>query len=174
MDSMFAALMELGQRGSGQALYPERIDFTRKPLRRAMYEAHFHCPVAFNARANVMFYSYQAMEQPFLTANPDLLALLVPQLEVALHEDVPQQKFTDQVKVLLRTRLPSKQPNIQDIARELNISPRTLQRQLADNGTGFQQILEAVRREMAQHYLTASSLDLNEIAYLLGYEEASS
>ena len=52
--------------------------------------------------------------------------------------------------------------------------PRTLQRRLADESTGFQQVLEAVRREMAQHYLTGPSFDLNEIAYLLGYEEPSS
>src|SRR5258708_26942589 len=174
IDSMFAALMELGQRGSGQALYPERLEFARKPLQQALYEAYFHCPVAFSAGSNVMVYSRQAMDQPFRTANPDLLAMLVPQLEVALREEAAQQNFTDQVKMLLRSRLVSKQPTIQDIARELSISPRTLQRQLADQGTGFQQVLEAVRREMAQQYLTASALDLNEIAYMLGYEEASS
>ncbi len=63
---------------------------------------------------------------------------------------------------------------MQGVAEELHISGRTLQRRLADDGLGFQQLLEAVRREMAQQYLAVPSLDLNEIAYLLGYEEASS
>ena len=38
----------------------------------------------------------------------------------------------------------------------------------------FQQVLDAVRRELAAQYLTPSALDLSEIAYVLGYEEASS
>ena len=45
---------------------------------------------------------------------------------------------------------------------------------LADEGMHFQQVVEAVRRELARQYLTGSSLELNEIAFLLGYEEASS
>src|SRR3712207_2118189 len=65
-------------------------------------------------------------------------------------------------------------PTTHDVARELNMSTRTLQRRLADEGVQFQQLLEAVRHEMAKEYLRASSLPLNEIAFLLGYKEASS
>jgi AraC-like DNA-binding protein len=174
IDSMFASFIELGRRGTGRELYPERITLRREPQHRAMYEAHFHCPVEFGADHNRMVYSHQALLQPFRTYNPDLLALLEPQLETELHDSAARQTFAEQVKALLRSRLPGKQPTMQDVADELHISARTLQRRLAEDGVGFQQLLEAVRREMAQQYLTVSSLDLNEIAYLLGYEEASS
>jgi AraC-like DNA-binding protein len=174
IDGMFASHMALGQRGSGRTLYPERILFARKPLHREMYEKHFHCPVEFNADCDVAIYSHQAMETPFRTFNPDMLALLLPQLEAQLRDDTVQPTFSDQVKMLLQNRLPSKQPTMQEIASDLNMSTRTLQRQLAEDHTGFQQLLDAARRELAQHYLSASSLDLSEIAYLLGYEETSS
>jgi AraC-like DNA-binding protein len=61
-----------------------------------------------------------------------------------------------------------------DIARELNISSRTLQRRLQDAGYSFQQVLEEARHQLARHYLTNSLLELNEAAYLLGYEDSNS
>ncbi|MBA3948031.1 MAG: AraC family transcriptional regulator [Herpetosiphonaceae bacterium] len=174
IDGMFASYMALGRLGSGHVIYPERVTFRRNPFHLAMYEKHFHCPVDFNADHDVLILSQQAMETPFHTFNPDMLALLIPQLEMQLRDDVAEQTFRDQVKSLVRTMLPNKQPTMQDIARELNMSTRTLQRQLAGEGARFQHVLESTRRELAQHYLSASSLDLNEIAYLLGYDEASS
>jgi AraC-like DNA-binding protein len=174
VDGMFASYVTLGQRGSGQALFPERVRFARKAEHRTLYETYFHCPVDFEAESNAIIFSRQTMETPFLTFNPDMLALLIPQLETQLNGALAQQTLSSQVKALLQTRLPRKQPAMQDIAQELNLSPRTLQRQLAKEGTGFQQLLDSARHELAQSYLQTPSLDLNEIAYLLGYEEASS
>jgi AraC-like DNA-binding protein len=176
IDSMFASFVALGQRGSGLDLYPERVMFRRAPIHRAMYENHFHCPVEFDAERNTLVFSHQAIETPFRTFNPEMLALLIPHLESLLQDATQsaQQPISDQVKDLLRKRLPNHNMTMQDVARELNISTRTLQRQLATDGTTFQQVLDSTRRELAEHYLRGSSLDLNEIAYLLGYEEASS
>lgn len=51
---------------------------------------------------------------------------------------------------------------------------RMLQRRLTGQGISFQRLLENARRELARHYLLHSSLELNETAYLLGYEGANS
>jgi AraC-like DNA-binding protein len=60
------------------------------------------------------------------------------------------------------------------VAGELRMSTRTLQRRLTAEGATFQQLMEDARRELARHYLLNSSLELNETAYLLGYEDANS
>jgi len=60
------------------------------------------------------------------------------------------------------------------VAKELGTSQRTLQRRLAEDGATFQQLVQEARRELARHYLLHSSLELNETAYLLGYEDAHS
>jgi AraC-like DNA-binding protein len=49
-----------------------------------------------------------------------------------------------------------------------------LQRRLTVEGVTFQQLVQEARRELARHYLLHSSLELNETAYLLGYEDANS
>jgi AraC-like DNA-binding protein len=56
----------------------------------------------------------------------------------------------------------------------MRLSTRTLQRRLTGKGVTFQQLLAEARRELARHYLLHSSLELNETAYLLGYEDANS
>ena len=65
-------------------------------------------------------------------------------------------------------------PSIHDVARQLNLSSRTLQRRLTENGLSFQRSLAQARRELARHDLAQSSIDLNETAYLLGYEDVNS
>lgn len=174
IDMSFAHIVGVGQRGTGQPLYPTRVVLRRDEAHRSLYEAHFHCPVEFGAGRDMLCFSDETMMQPFSTANPDLLALIEPQLETERRDLLVPQSISEQVKRLLRRRIAGQPPTLQDIARELAISPRTLQRRLSDQGMQFQQLLEAVRHELAKEYLEASALELNEIAFLLGYKEASS
>ena len=70
------------------------------------------------------------------------------------------------MKGILKPLLAGRRPGIADVARELRLSARTLQRRLAEDGATFQQLLQEARREVARHYLQHSSLELNETAYL--------
>ena len=54
------------------------------------------------------------------------------------------------------------------------MSSRTLQRRLQDAGASYQSVLDETRHQMARYYLGNSVLELNEAAYLLGYEDAKS
>jgi AraC-like DNA-binding protein len=51
---------------------------------------------------------------------------------------------------------------------------RTLQRRLTDAGVTFQQLVEETRRELVRHYLKQRTVELNEVAFLLGFEDANS
>jgi AraC-like DNA-binding protein len=114
------------------------------------------------------------LDRPFVTHNAELLAMLAPQLEAELNDRQSRQTIRDQVKKTLKRLLAGQRPSILEVARELNLSARTLQRRLTGTGLTFQQVLEEARRELARHYLLQSSLELNETAYLLGYETANS
>ncbi len=54
------------------------------------------------------------------------------------------------------------------------MSPRTLQRRLQESGSSFQRVLDEARHQMARYYLSNSALELNEAAYLLGFEDPNS
>jgi AraC-like DNA-binding protein len=174
VDACFAWIVSIGRRGTGLPVNPKRIEFRRAEKHRKMHEAHFRCPVKFDAKQNVLVFSKADMERPFLTHNADLLAIVAPQLEAELKRQLAQKTISEQVKGTVKKLLAGQRPALQDVARELHLSTRTLQRRLTDEGGTFQQLMENARRELAQHYLLHSSLELNETAYLLGYEDSNS
>jgi AraC-like DNA-binding protein len=75
--------------------------------------------------------------------------------------------------VLLET-LPAGISSIDAVAQRLAISKRSLQRQLAQESLGFQDILNQVRQALARHYLSRTDLSAAEIAWLLGFQESNS
>src|SRR3989440_2859794 len=174
VDVCFAWIVTLGQRGTGQPIHPKRVELQRPPANREIYEAYFHCPVKFKATQNALVFSKADMELPFVTYNADLLATVAPQLEAELTERLAEKTFTEQAKGILKQLLAGQRPGIQDLARELHLSTRTLQRRLTEQGITFQRLLDEARHELARHYLLHSSRELNETAYLLGYEDANS
>lgn len=64
-------------------------------------------------------------------------------------------------------------PSLEQVARTLGIGPRTLQRQLREEGTTYAEIIEDARENLASEYLTDDRLSISEIAYLLGFSEPS-
>jgi AraC-like DNA-binding protein len=175
VDVCFAWIMTIAERGAGRRIRPKRVELQRtEEGLRQMYEKHFECPVKFMASRNALVFSTADMDLPFLTYNADLLAAIAPQLEAELSEQLAEKDFRVQVKGILKRRLAGQRPGIRDVARELRTSARTLQRRLTEDGVSFQQLTEEARRELAHHYLLHSSLELNETAYLLGYEDANS
>jgi AraC-like DNA-binding protein len=78
-----------------------------------------------------------------------------------------------QVRAAVIRNLAHDRVRLASIAAELGLSPRTLQRKLADSGASFQQVLDAARHALAQDYLRQRGLSLADIAFLLGYQEQS-
>jgi AraC-like DNA-binding protein len=64
-------------------------------------------------------------------------------------------------------------PTVEDVAAQMNVSPRTLHRRLTESGVGYQVILDDVRRRLAEEYLRNTALSIEEIAARTGFSEAS-
>jgi len=54
------------------------------------------------------------------------------------------------------------------------MSPRSLQRKLADVDATFRILVEQVRKELAKSYLSDKTYNLIEITYMLGFSSQSS
>jgi AraC-like DNA-binding protein len=174
VDLAFAWVVAIGRRGTGGLVNPKRLELRGATGSRKMYEAHFGCTAKFGASRNAIVYAATDLDRPFLTHNPDLWAVIAPQLDAELSQALASNAITEQVKGMLKQLMPRGRPGIEDVAKELRVSPRTLQRRLAEAGATFQQLMQEARRELARHYLLHSSMELNETAYLLGYEDAHS
>jgi AraC-like DNA-binding protein len=173
-DSMLAAVVELGRRGTQENLVPQRVSVTHGGRQRSLYQEHFGCEVEFGAERNIVWYSLDAASRPFRSHDPVLTEKVAPRLEAAIRDDLPLKGVSDQVKALFNSRLFLQNPRIQSVAGDLHMSPRSLQRHLADEGTSFRRLVGEVRLEIARHYLRDSELDMAQIAVLIGFEEVSS
>ncbi len=174
VDLCFALVLEIARRGTGEPIVPARIELRGTPGSRRMYEAHFGCETAFDSRQNTMVFARADLDRPFRTYNPELFKAVAPQLEAELKQSLAARAIGERVKGILKPLLAGRRPGIGDVAKELGMSARTLQRRLGEDGATFQQVMQEARRELARHYLLHSSLELNETAYLLGYEDAHS
>lgn len=174
VDTCFAWIVSIARCGTGQALHPKRVEFQRPLAHRDVYQSYFQCPVRFRPPQNLLVFRKQDLDMPLTTYNAELFAMVAPQLEAELSKQQAEKTISEQARGVLKRLLAGQRPGVQDVARELRLSTRTLQRRLTDEGVSFQQLIKEARQELARHYLLHSSLELNETAYLLGYEDASS
>jgi AraC-like DNA-binding protein len=81
--------------------------------------------------------------------------------------------LTDRIRRLLRRRLGGELPSLEEVGEALAVTPQTLRRRLREEGRGFQQIKDELRRDTAIDYLARTQLPLIEIANRVGFSEAS-
>ena len=85
--------------------------------------------------------------------------------------DSPKGGFFPDVRELVIDRLAKGPLRIDDIARELGMSSKTLERRLGERGVTFSALLDEVRCELAKRYLGETDFRLEQVAYLIGYSE---
>ena len=130
----------------------------------------FGCRVSYGERRARIVLKAKDLAIPIPTADYRLLKILRRHAETMLRES--GQKGTGlvpKVERLVVDLLPKGTARAKVIATELGMSDRTFSRRLADEGTSFDEILDRLRHDLAQRYITASDLSLSEIAFNLGY-----
>jgi AraC-like DNA-binding protein len=175
IEHCFAWMLTIARHGTGTKLCPMRLELVQPRGHARALERHFGCPVVCGARSNAIVFRAGDASLPFVTRNAELLDMLAPQFEEDLKFHTSgEDSFLALVRGAIQQRLTGHRPTTEDVARELHVSPRTLQRRLQESGSSFQRVLDEARHQMARYYLRNSVLELNEAAYLLGYEDANS
>ena len=173
-DATFAAILELGRRGTGRHIVPIRVEMTRPGAVTAAHRDYFRAPIVLGAPRNALVLDRDDLDRPFAGHNPELLDILTPALAASLDEIGAQNSLADQVKIVLKRRLASGKPDLEDVARELGTSERTLQRRITEAGSTFRKLLEESRYELGRQMLSERQNGIDEIAFLLGYQDTSS
>lgn len=112
--------------------------------------------------------------RPFLTENEQMWQFFVPDLRRRLSDLESAASSAERVRAALRETLPAGDPSMTAVTRHLAVSSRTLQRQLREEGTTYQEVLARTREDLARHYLSRSGMRTAEIAFLLGYGDSNS
>jgi AraC-like DNA-binding protein len=124
----------------------------------------------FDADLTSVTISSQILDLPLPQANPHTATMCERQCVELLQRRHARLGIAGEVRDLLARR--SAITDQEDVARELNVSVRTLRRQLAEEGTSFRELSAEVSRLLAEELL-GSGLSVEEVAHRLGYSGAS-
>ncbi|MEG1697872.1 MAG: AraC family transcriptional regulator ligand-binding domain-containing protein [Acinetobacter sp.] len=157
-----------------EAVYIHEVHFTHSaPKNIALYEQYFGCKVRFSQATAQIILPIQELSKPFRQGDQTLQQLLMQQAQ-ALLEKLPNSTQLDQrIQQAILMGLQKNLYQIEPIAKQLSMSVRQLQRHLQQQGTTYQQRMQAVRHLLAEQYLKDPHLGLQEIALLLSYSEQS-
>lgn len=137
------------------------------PFDSTAYTSFFNCPVAFDHKSSGLVMDINVLQAPISDDVKGIAQLVRHHLEKKHHQ------LADQVKDVIANLLITGRCNINDVAAAMGYSSRTLQRHLKAQDATFQSLIDAVRYQQAQTYLTNSYYRLTDVAALLGYSELS-
>ena len=173
-DSSLAILVALCRMNYGEKFTPVSVEFRHAaPEDTGGYFGFFRCPVLFGCNADRINLSRKVVDERLPSANPQL-AQLSDQVMIQTLGRLSRERIVPRVKSIIIDLLPSGNVSDEQVAAELNMSTRALQRKLNRKDTTFKQILTEIRQELADKYIRNNQLSLTEISFMLGFSEVSS
>ena len=150
------------------------IAFTGRPQGpEADYRKHFGPRVSFSSGDAKLAVPRAVLEQPVSTGNVDILTANEPLLS-SLVRAVRENNLPAKIKLAILDSLPNHTLTEEDAAAAQNMSLRTFQRRLEDEGTRFRALLDQTRTERAESLLGDASCSLSEVGYHCGFSEQAS
>jgi len=137
------------------------------------YQAVFNCPVYFDASQCHAVLSDDLYNLPVQGGDSRLFSILEAELNRLYKEVGEEDNVLLEVQQAVAEALCRGVPSIEDIAAQLNMTRRTLQRRLSEVNQTYKGVMEKARQQLACRYLQSTDYPLVEIAFLLGYSELS-
>ena len=165
-------LVHLARLATHHEIRPIAVEMQNPPASGA-YAKYFGHAVRTGPFDRVVF-SPDDAHRPFVSANPALFASFEPELRKRLDGLAQTASVSERVRAALMEALPSGRGDVANIARQLGMSSRSLQRKLGAEDTSFQAELQEMRTRLATSYLKRTDHPSAEIAFLLGYDDPNS
>lgn len=142
------------------------------PAHQALYRDYFDCPVSFGQASNEIRFKEWWLRQPLKNASPvtaDLTRKVCEKMLAAM----PRQTGTAAAVNALLNQNPRDFHNIEQVARKLRTSSRTLRRRLTEENVSFHDLQREARQRFAVAYLRETRMSIEDIADQLGFSDAA-
>lgn len=152
------------------ASWAPRSTFMRRPapIDAGPYNRYFRSAMVFDADFTALVYPSETLQRPISKSINTVPHQLQQYLRSSYAGDL-----LEQMRRVINSLLVTGNCKEKTVAECMGYSPRTLQRKLQDEGTSFQQQLDAERSALAVSYLQEPQFSLADISELLGYAGAS-
>lgn len=139
---------------------------------RRRLNAHFGVEVDVTASSASIEFAYPDTIEPYASANA-VLREVTEELSTQYLNRVRQASFASRAEEVMTKLLVDGQPKIAQVASQLHLSARTLQRRLEREGVTFAELLDRLRRRLAHDFLAHSDRPITQISYDLGFSDPS-
>ena len=154
---------------------PQEIHFPfSSPDNAAPHQQFFTTTIHYDAPVAEFIVSQEDWDTKLENSDQQLLKVMDDHARMIMSQRPIPEDFVGEVRRQIVRELHGGEANKENIAEQLHMSPRTLQRRLDNNGIAYADLLDEVRQELAKTKLQNSDLSLAEIGFLLGFSEQSS
>jgi AraC-like DNA-binding protein len=169
-----AVFVQFCRQATKTDLVPQAVEFSHPaPADVSEHERIFRAPLSFGRPTSALLLPPEALDLPLAQADAALLSLLERQIQERVARLPQGESVVDRARRLLAGELSGGLPNVETVARQMRMSPRTLHRRLREGGTSFRALLDGLRHDLAARYLAEEQMPIAEAAFLLGFSEAS-
>lgn len=169
-----AGLVTFARWISGRASAPRRLEFNyAAPANLSEHQRIFGCELVFDQPHYAIVLPDDWLRQPLIQPDPAMRELMLRLAEKQMLGLSRGDDALAKTRSLIAKHLSEGELTLEQLAAQLDMSARTLQRKLKDAGLGYTQLVDSVRQELAERYLADPKLDLNDLAFLLGFSEQS-
>jgi AraC-like DNA-binding protein len=173
-DFSLSMLLDMCRVNAGTSLRPVAVTLQRgRPDCVEAYVDFYACEVRFSAAMDSFTLAVEDADRPLPTANRQLAGIhdqvLAQELAVLDRDDIAAR-----CKAIILEQLTTGEVSIDHVAKALHMSPRTLTRRLAAQGTQLQSLLDETRRDLAEGYFADPRKSISDVAFLLGFSQQSS
>ena len=175
IEFFITALIRLCRQLTGRRVAPSRVCLThRRNDACSEFVEFLGGDVQFGEAVDEVAFAPTVKTMPVVSADPYLNKLLITYFEEALaRRPTNRGSFQSTVENAIVPLLPHGKVRVSEIARRLGVSQRSLARRLSSEGLTFSDVLDSLRTDLAERYLSEESLSISQIAWLLGYQEVS-
>jgi AraC-like DNA-binding protein len=166
-----ATAMNLIKELSLSGIAIKKLEFVGQPNVTSDYlEKQFGVIPIFDGKRNCITVTRADAELPFSSYDPELVRFLEDQCRIRMHR-IETAGLDGKVRQRLLSDM-GLATTLNEMARELALSPRSLRRKLEQERTSFREIVEDERKQLAIQLLKNTSMKLDELAAHLGYMDA--
>jgi AraC-like DNA-binding protein len=172
-DGLLAFSLHMCRQAYGDDLTPLQVQLIRaQPIDASPIENFYRCQVEYNCPENVITFSSTDLNRKLLGANPAIAVAMEDVINTYLAR-IDANDIVSRVRKIVAATLVHGEPTREDIADEINISARTLQRRLEDQESSVKKIVDETRHQLALDFLSQDHYSIKEIAYNLGFSDPS-
>jgi len=174
VDIGMSLLLDMCRLNAGAALRPLAVSLRRlRPASVLAYERFFGCAIEFAAKENALVLAAADADRPLQTSD-QLLASVFDQMLAEQLARLDRSDVVARCKAAILEHLASGEASEDEAAARLHMSPRTLQRKLAEARTSYSALVDATRKDLALRYIDDPQRSITDITFSLGFAGPSS